>query len=69
MVSEPVGVGPSISALIAGYAAVYVLWGSTYLAIRIAIETLPPLLLASTRYLVAHITGHSAGLCTSYPVR
>ncbi|MGH7896203.1 MAG: EamA family transporter, partial [Candidatus Binatia bacterium] len=32
---------------------VYVVWGSTYLAIRIAIETLPPFLMASTRFLVA----------------
>ncbi len=29
--------------------AVYVIWGSTYLAIRFAIETLPPLLMAGAR--------------------
>ncbi len=33
--------------------AVYVIWGSTYLAIRFAIETVPPFLMAATRYLVA----------------
>jgi len=32
---------------------VYVVWGSTYLAIRFAIETIPPLLMAGTRFLVA----------------
>jgi drug/metabolite transporter (DMT)-like permease len=32
---------------------VYVVWGSTYLAIRIAIETLPPFLGAGVRFLVA----------------
>jgi drug/metabolite transporter (DMT)-like permease len=32
---------------------VYLVWGSTYLAIRIAIETLPPFLMAATRFLVA----------------
>jgi drug/metabolite transporter (DMT)-like permease len=32
---------------------VYLAWGGTYLAIRVAIETLPPLLMASTRFLVA----------------
>jgi drug/metabolite transporter (DMT)-like permease len=32
---------------------VYLVWGSTYLAIRVAIETLPPLLMASVRFLVA----------------
>ncbi|MGH2723389.1 MAG: drug/metabolite exporter YedA [Actinomycetota bacterium] len=34
-------------------AAVYVVWGSTYLAIRVAVETLPPLLMASVRFLIA----------------
>jgi drug/metabolite transporter (DMT)-like permease len=32
---------------------VYIVWGSTYLAIRIAVETLPPLLHAGVRFLVA----------------
>jgi drug/metabolite transporter (DMT)-like permease len=39
-----------------GWAAlliVYVVWGSTYLAIRVGVETIPPLLLAGVRYLVA----------------
>ena len=35
------------------FAAVYVIWGSTYLAIRIAVATLPPFLMAAVRYLVA----------------
>jgi len=32
---------------------VYVVWGSTYLAIRWALETIPPFTMASLRYLVA----------------
>ncbi|SRR6266508_4351453 len=32
---------------------VYVLWGSTYLSIRVAVRTLPPFLMAATRFLVA----------------
>src|SRR5689334_10911416 len=39
--------------LVAAFAAVYVFWGSTYLAIKYAIETLPPLLMAGSRFLVA----------------
>jgi drug/metabolite transporter (DMT)-like permease len=35
------------------FAAVYLLWGSTYLAIRYAIETLPPFLMAASRFLIA----------------
>ncbi|HEU5171550.1 MAG TPA: EamA family transporter [Gemmatimonadales bacterium] len=37
----------------AAFAVVYVVWGSTYLAIRYAVATLPPFLLAGSRYLLA----------------
>jgi drug/metabolite transporter (DMT)-like permease len=33
--------------------AVYLTWGSTYLAIRFAVETMPPFLMAATRFLMA----------------
>ena len=39
--------------LVAAFAAVYVVWGSTYLAIKYAIETLPPFLMAGSRFLIA----------------
>lgn len=39
--------------LIAAFAAVYLVWGSTYLAIRFAVETLPPLLMAGARFVLA----------------
>ena len=32
---------------------VYVVWGSTYLGIKIAVETIPPLLAAGSRFFVA----------------
>ncbi|MGF1431302.1 EamA family transporter [Kitasatospora sp. LaBMicrA B282] len=32
---------------------VYLVWGSTYLAIRVAVETMPPLLSGATRFLLA----------------
>lgn len=41
--------------LIAAFAAVYILWGSTYLAIKYAIETLPPFLMAGSRFVFAGI--------------
>ncbi len=34
---------------------VYIVWGSTYLAIRVTVETLPPFLAAGVRFLVAGI--------------
>jgi hypothetical protein len=35
------------------FAAIYVLWGSTYLAIRIAVQQVPPLFAAGSRFFVA----------------
>jgi drug/metabolite transporter (DMT)-like permease len=37
----------------AAFLAVYIIWGSTYFAIRVAIQTMPPLLMAGARFLVA----------------
>ena len=39
--------------LVAAFAAIYVVWGSTYLAIRYAVEGLPPLLMMGVRHVVA----------------
>jgi drug/metabolite transporter (DMT)-like permease len=39
--------------LILAFAIVYLVWGSTYLGIRYAIETIPPLLMAGSRFLFA----------------
>jgi drug/metabolite transporter (DMT)-like permease len=33
--------------------ALYITWGSTYLAMRVAVETIPPFLMVATRFLVA----------------
>ncbi len=44
---------PRTALVVAAFLAVYVIWGSTYLAIRFAVETLPPFLMASARFLVA----------------
>lgn len=42
-----------LPALVAGFAALYLLWGSTYLGIKLAVETLPPLLMAGGRFVLA----------------
>jgi drug/metabolite transporter (DMT)-like permease len=38
---------------ISAFLAIYVIWGSTFLAIRYAVESIPPLFTAATRHLVA----------------
>ena len=44
---------PRRSHIVLAFAAVYLLWGSTYLGIAYAIQTLPPMLMASARFLLA----------------
>ncbi len=39
--------------VIAAFAVVYVIWGSTYLGIRYAVESIPPFLMAGSRHLAA----------------
>ena len=36
--------------IILGFAAIYLIWGSTYLAIRLGVETIPPFLMAGVRF-------------------
>jgi drug/metabolite transporter (DMT)-like permease len=53
--------------LIAAFAAVYIIWGSTYLAIRFAIATLPPFLMAGVRFLFAGSVLYSVMLRRGVP--
>ena len=39
--------------MVTAFAIVYVIWGSTYLGIRVAVESIPPFLMAGSRHLVA----------------
>ena len=44
---------PSSAAIWAAMISVYIVWGSTYLAIRFAVESMPPFLMAGLRFLIA----------------
>ncbi|MEW6732211.1 MAG: EamA family transporter [Acidobacteriota bacterium] len=39
--------------IVLAFAAIYLIWGSTYLAIKFAIETMPPFLMAGIRFLIS----------------
>ncbi|MBX7151228.1 EamA family transporter [bacterium] len=39
--------------IVLAFAAIYLIWGSTYLAIKFAIATVPPFLMAGIRFLIA----------------
>ena len=44
---------PSRAHIVFAFAAIYLIWGSTYLGIRYAVETIPPLLMMGVRHLTA----------------
>jgi drug/metabolite transporter (DMT)-like permease len=44
---------PTRLAILLAFAALYLVWGSTYLGIRLAIDSIPPFLMAGSRYFTA----------------
>ena len=44
---------PSRALVLTAYVTLYVVWGSTYLAIRYAVQTLPPFAMAGARFVLA----------------
>jgi drug/metabolite transporter (DMT)-like permease len=50
---KPERPAPSSTALVLAFTAIYLIWGSTYLGIRVAVETMPPFLMAGMRFAVA----------------
>lgn len=44
---------PSRAKLVLGFLTIYIVWGSTYLAIRWGVATIPPFMLGAVRFLVA----------------
>lgn len=47
------GAAPARWHLLAAFAAIYLIWGSTYIAIRFAVETVPPFFLGAVRFMLA----------------
>lgn len=41
--------------ILLAFAAVYLIWGSTYLGIAIAIQSIPPMIMAGTRFILAGV--------------
>jgi len=58
---------PNRPLAIAAFAVVCIVWGTTYLAIRIGVETIPPVLLTATRYVVAGLV--MTGVCLARGAR
>lgn len=46
-------VSPPRWQLVLAFACIYIVWGSTYLGMRFAVDTIPPFLMGATRFLIA----------------
>lgn len=58
---------PSTLAFVLAFAAVYLIWGSTYLAIKLAVDSIPPFLMLSTRFGAAGLILYSYMRLTGTP--
>ena len=53
--------------IVVAFAAVYLIWGSTYLGILFAIQAIPPFLMAGTRFFLSGIIMYAISRFTSSP--
>ncbi len=53
--------------IIAAFAALYIIWGSTYLGILLAIQSMPPLLMAGVRFFLAGVIMYGIALWQGAP--
>src|SRR5882757_9345904 len=44
---------PSKALVVTAFDLLYIIWGSTYLGILIAVKSIPPFLMAGTRFIIA----------------
>lgn len=44
---------PGTTAFVIAFSAIYLIWGSTYLGMRVAVESMPPFLMGALRFLTA----------------
>lgn len=54
------GAAAPVWLVVTAFVAVYVIWGSTYLGIRLAIDSMPPLLMAGARFFIAGVILYGA---------
>jgi drug/metabolite transporter (DMT)-like permease len=59
---------PKRAWIITAFAALYLIWGSTYLGILYAIQSIPPFLMAGTRYLCAGVIMYVIARLNGEPV-
>lgn len=65
--SSPHRTSPTALQLALGFGAIYLIWGSTYLGIRYAVETIPPLMMMGIRHSVAGLLVYAWARRTGVP--
>jgi drug/metabolite transporter (DMT)-like permease len=58
---------PNRFAILIAFAALYIIWGSTYLGIALAIRSMPPFLMAGARFFIAGVIMYAAARLTGAP--
>jgi drug/metabolite transporter (DMT)-like permease len=58
---------PKRISIILAFAAIYLIWGSTYLGILFAIQSIPPFLMAGTRFLISGVIMYSIARLAGAP--
>src|SRR3954462_7487463 len=53
--------------IIIAFAAIYIIWGSTYLGILFAIQSIPPFLMAGSRFFVSGVIMYGIARLTGSP--
>ena len=53
--------------LLGAFAAIYLIWGSTFLAIHVAVETMPPFFMAAARFVTAGAIVYAIGRLAGAP--
>lgn len=53
--------------IIAAFTALYLIWGSTYLGMKVAIETIPPFLMSMSRFMIAGAILYTIARLTGAP--
>ncbi|HEX6314358.1 MAG TPA: EamA family transporter, partial [Gemmatimonadaceae bacterium] len=58
---------PPRARILLAFASIYLIWGSTYLFMRFAVETLPPVAVAGVRYFIAGVILYAVATWRSVP--
>src|SRR3954469_10375895 len=58
---------PKKVTVILAFAAIYLIWGSTYLGILLAIQSIPPFLMAGSRFIISGVIMYAIARVTGAP--